>query len=171
MTSASFSVVSKLFPFSSHAWSINSAELWWYDISLLIYFSSINSSLILILDYLSVYFCNVIILLNKLLVRTLIWGRFEFPIIISIYDVFKVFVLNCGLTLVYLLLLDLDRTFLSCFLFQNVNAITIYFTFVKYSLSRIKIKLLNWEDVQCHEHWALIDHMKNVMIDSIVFTK
>ena len=79
--------------------------------------------------------------------------------------------LTCELTVLHILFLDLDKTFRACFLLDNVSSITIYFDFVNYSLSKIEIKPENWEDVQCHEHQALIYHVQNVIIDSIIFTK
>ena len=51
-----FLVLSKLLPLSPYVWSITSAELWWYNISSLVYLSSNIQSLIQILDSVSVYF-------------------------------------------------------------------------------------------------------------------
>ena len=113
-------------------------------------------------------------LFNELSVWTLIRGRFEFPITLSLFDVFKLFVsllLMCELTLIHLLLLDLYETFLPCFLLYDVKTMAIYLNFVKYYLSTIRIKPEIWEDVQCHEHRASIDCVINMTIDSIVFIK
>ena len=98
----------------------------------------------------------------------LIRGRFEFNITLSLFYVFKLFVfllLTCEITATHILLLDLYETLLPCFVLYNVYTMTIYFTFVKWWLSRIKIKLEIREDVQCHEHWALIDRRINTTVD------
>ena len=122
-----------------------------YDQLLLLYFDDmiflhlyflkfIISSLIIIIDSLSVS------VLKELLVWALIWGRFEFPKRLSLFDLFKWFdslLLTCQLTVVYILLLDLDKTFLPHCLLDNLNVTTIYFILVKESLSTIKIKLEN----------------------------
>ena len=134
VTSASSSVLSKLFPFSSNVWSITSAEFLWDDISSLILLSSIISSLVLILDYVSVSFWKIMSVLKKILVWTLKRGRFKFPITLSLFDVFEFFhllLLTCELTLVHILFLEMHKIFLPCFIIDNRNAITIYFTFVK----------------------------------------
>ena len=60
------SVFSTLFPLSSHVLSITSAKFLWYDISSLILFSSIFSLLILILEFVSVSFWNVMSVSNEL---------------------------------------------------------------------------------------------------------
>ena len=127
MTSASSSVWIKLIPFSSHLLSIISDEFLWDDISSLILFISMISSLIIIIDYVSVSFWKVTSVLNELLVWTLIRGRFEFPITFSLFDVFKWFdllLLTCELTLVHILLLEIYETSLPCFLLDNKNTIT-----------------------------------------------
>ena len=174
MTSTSSSVLSKLFPFSSHVWSISSAKKLWYYISSLILFSSIISSLILLLDSVSVSFCKVMSVLKKYLMWTLKQGRFKFPIKLSLFDVLKLFdllLLTCGLTVVHILFLEMYKIFLPCFLLDNWNATTIYLSLVKYCLNTIKINLENWEDIQCHEHLASIDHVINIIIDSIIIKK
>ena len=76
---------------------------------------------------------------------------------------------TCELTVVHILFLEMYEIFLPCFLLDDVNAITIYFTFVKYCINTIKIKLENREDVQCHEHRLSIDRVINIIIDSIAF--
>ena len=159
---------------SSHVWSIISAEVWWNEIYSIMLFSSIIPSLVLTLDCVYVTFFKVPSVLNELSFWRLIQGRFVFPITLSLFDVLKLFyllLLTYKLKVIHLLLLDLYETFLYCFLLDEVKTITIYFNFVKYCLSIIKIKLENLEDVQCHEHWSLIDRVINIMIDSIVFGK
>ena len=79
--------------------------------------------------------------------------------------------LACELIVVHLLFLDLYETFLPCFLLENVNPMTIYFNSAKYYLSTIKIKLENWEDIQCQDNLAPIDCVINMTIESIVFIK
>ena len=49
--------------------------------------------------------------------------------------------LACDITVVHLLFLDLYETFLTFFLLDNVNTITIYFAFVKYYIITIEIKV------------------------------
>ena len=56
------------------------------------------------------------------------------------------------LTVVHLLFLVMYKIFLTCFLLDDGKNMTIYFTFVKYYLTTIKIEIENWEDVQYHEH-------------------
>ena len=127
MTSASSSVWIKLIPFSSHVLSIISDEFLWDDISSLILFISMISSLIIIIDYVSVSFLKVTSVLTELLVWMLIRGRFEFPITFSLFDVFKWFdllLLTCELTLVHILLLEIYETSLPCFLLDKKNTIT-----------------------------------------------
>ena len=124
-----------------------------------------------ILDYISVYFCKLMSVLKKILFWTLIQGRFEFPIPLSLFDVFELFdslLLTCYLTVEHPLFLEMYEIFLPCFLLDNVNTIAIYFTFVKYCLNIIKVKHENREDVQCHEHRASIEYLINIMIDSII---
>ena len=130
--------------------------------------------MILILDSVSVSICKAMSVLNELWVWTLIRGRFEFTITLSLSGVFKLFdllMLTYELIVIHLLFLDLYETFLPCFLIDNINTTTTYFTSVKYCLSTIKIKLENWEDIQCHEYRVSIDRVINMMIDSIVFIK
>ena len=50
----SSSVLGQLFPMSLHVWSITFAEFWWDDISSLVLLSSIISSLVLVIDSVSV---------------------------------------------------------------------------------------------------------------------
>ena len=102
--------------------------------------------MILILDSVSVSFCKVISILNEHLVLTLIQGRFEFTITLSLFDVIKLsdfLLFTCELTVVHNLFLDLYENPLSYFHINNVNTITIYFTFVKECLSKIKTKTDN----------------------------
>ena len=89
------------------------------------------------------FFLQINLLFNKILVWALIWGRFEFPITLSLFDVsnFPPLLLKCELTVIHPLFLDLYETFLPCFLLDYVNNMTIYLTFVKYCLSTIKFKL------------------------------
>ena len=56
VTPASSSLLSIFFPLSSHVWSITSTESCWYGIYSLILISYIISSLIIILDSISVFF-------------------------------------------------------------------------------------------------------------------
>ena len=97
--------------------------------------------------WLCISFClKLTSVLNELLVWTSIWGRFEYPITLSLFDVFKLsdlIKLTCELTVVHILLLDLYETLLSCFPLDYVNTMNIYFTSVKYYLSTIKDKLEN----------------------------
>ena len=163
-----------MFLLSSYVWSIILAESWWDNISSLIYFSSIVSLLVIIIDSVSVSAWKVMSVLNKLLVWTLIRGRSELTKTFALFSVFKLFdsiMLMCESTLIHLLFLDLYETYLTCYLLDDANAMTVYFTFIKYCISTIKIKLENWYDVQCHEHQALIYRVINMMIDLIVFIK
>ena len=73
---ASSFVLNKLFPFSSHVWSIASAEFLRNKISSPIPFSSIVLLLILITDSVSVSVRKSMSVLNELLGWTLIQGRF-----------------------------------------------------------------------------------------------
>ena len=110
--------------------------------------------------------------LNELSGLTLIQGRFEFPVTLSLFDVFELFgslLLRYEFTVVHILFLEMHGIFPPGFLLYDVNAITIYFTLVWYCLNTIKIKLENGEDVQCHEHRVLIDLVINIMMDSIIF--
>ena len=169
--SSSSSVLIKFIPFSSNVWSITSARFWWYDIYPLV-FSYIISSLIILLDSVSVYFCKEMSLFNELLVWTLIWGRFEFIFTLSLFDVFKWFVsllLKCELTAIHIIFLDSNETFLPCFSLCDAKTMAIYFTSEKYCLITIKIKPEIWEDIQYHDHRELIDCVINTTIDWIVF--
>ena len=61
-------------------------------------------------------------------------GMFEFPITLSMLYVFISFdllLLTCEVTVVHLLFLDLGKIFRPYFRPNDVNAMTIYFTFVK----------------------------------------
>ena len=72
--------------------------------------------------------------IKKLYFWTLIWGRFGFPVKLSLFDVFKLFdllLLTCELTLVHLLFLEMYKIFFPCFFIDNINTITIHFKFVK----------------------------------------
>ena len=104
----------------------------------------------------------------------MIQGRFELPITLSRFYVLKLFVLlllTCELTVLYLILLEMYKIFLHCFLLECVNAITIYFTLVKKCLNTTKINLEDLTDIQCHEHGASIDRVINTIIESIVFKR
>ena len=97
------------------------------------FFTSINlisvSSLILALESESVTFFKLMSVLNELSFLTLLWGRFEFPIRLSLFDVFQLFdslILMCDITVVHLLFLDLYKTFQTYFLLDDVNTISIY---------------------------------------------
>ena len=86
---------------------------------------------------------------------------FEFTITLPMFDVYKWFIpllLKCELTVVHILFLGFNETFLPCFIIDDVNTMTIYFT-------TIKIKLEIREDIQCHEHLALIYRVINTTID------
>ena len=105
-----------------------------HDISSHVLLPSIILSLILILVCVSVYLFKVMILFNGLLVLTSIQGGFEFPITSSLFDVFKLFVsllLKFELTVIHILFLDLNETFLPSFLLDDLNNITNYFTSIK----------------------------------------
>ena len=85
--------------------------------------------MILALDTESVTFCKLMSVLNELSYWTLLWGRFEFPIRLSLFDVFQLFdslILMCDITVVHLLFLDLYKTFQTYFLLDDVNTISIY---------------------------------------------
>ena len=119
-------------------------NFWLDDISSFILFSSIISSLVLILDYVSVYFCKVPSVLNELSIWTLIQGRFENPITVSLFDAFKLFhliLLTCNLTVLHLFFLEMYRIFLPWFLLGDINSITIYSTSVKWCFITNIIKL------------------------------
>ena len=66
MTSDSSYVLSKLIPLPSHVWSITSDVFLGDDMYTLVLFLSIISSLILILDSVSVYFWKVMSVLNEI---------------------------------------------------------------------------------------------------------
>ena len=90
------------------------------------------------------YFFKFTSVLNGVSFWTLLWENFEVPITLSLFDVFKLFgllLLTCELTVLDLLLLEIYVTFLPCFLLDDVNTISIYFTFVKWCLSTVNIKL------------------------------
>ena len=53
-------------------------------------------------------------------------------------------------------LLDLNETFLPCFILGDVNTMSIYFPFMKHCVSTIRIKIKIWEDAWCNEHQVLI---------------
>ena len=72
VTSASSSVLSKLIPISSHVWSITPDESLWDAISSLALLSSVFSSLILVLNSVSVSFYKVTISFDERLVWTFI---------------------------------------------------------------------------------------------------
>ena len=113
---------------------------WYFS---LLFFPSIVSLLILIIEHVSVFVCKVMSVLNKLLVWMLRWGRCEFLITLSLFDLFILFdslLLMFELTVVHVLFLDFYETFLSCFHLNEINNMTISFTFVNYYLSEIKIK-------------------------------
>ena len=134
-------------------WAITTIEFWWDYISSLALLSSICFSLILVLESVSVFFCKVMSSFDQRLVWMLIRGRFEFTITLSMFYLFLLFVLillMCEVTVKHLLLLEMYESFLPCFFLDDVNAMTIYFTFkIKY-LSITIMKLEYWEDVQCH---------------------
>ena len=59
---------------------------------------------------------------------------FEFSIKPSLFDVFELFaslLFKCELTVIHILLLDFNETFLPYFFLDVVNTMTIYFTSVK----------------------------------------
>ena len=61
-------------------------------------------------------------------------GNFDDPITLSLFDLFKLFdllLLTCDIMAVHLLLLDLEKTFLTCLLLDDVYPIPIYFYIVK----------------------------------------
>ena len=90
-------------------------------------------------------------------ILTLISERFDFPISLSLFDLFKLFyllLLMCELTWVHHLFLEVYETFLTCFLLDDVNPITIYFNFVKLCLSTIELylkieKTFNVMSIEC----------------------
>ena len=100
----------------------------------LIMFSSIISSFIITLDYIFVSVQKLMSVLNVLSFSTMIWGRFEWTITLSLFDIFEFIdflLLTCELMIVHLLFLKIYKITLTCFLFDNINSITIYSTFVK----------------------------------------
>ena len=132
VTPTSSSVLSKFIPLSSHKWSITLVEFWWGASSSLAFLSSIFSSFILLPDPVSVSFFKENISFDERLVWTLIQGMFEFPKIISLLYIFRssyLILLTCEITVVHLLLIDLEKTFRPCFRLDDVNAMTIYSTF------------------------------------------
>ena len=138
VVSASSSVLSKLIWFSSHVWEITFVEFCWDACSSVALLSSIFPSLILVLDSVSVSFWKGTSSFDECLVWTLILGMFlgmfEFSITLSLLYVFRSFyslLFTYEVTVVHLLLLELNETFRACFLLGDVNTMTIYFTFVK----------------------------------------
>ena len=130
--SASSSVLSKLNTLSSHLWSITPVEFWWDAIYSLAVLSYIFSSLMIVLESVSVSFCKVTSSFDEHLVWMLILEMFEFPITLSLFYVFRSFyslLLTCEVTLVHILFLDLGKTFRLCFCLDGVKSMTIYFTF------------------------------------------
>ena len=90
------------------------------------------------------------------------------------FDVFKLLgslVLMCELILMNIFFLDLDKAFLPCFLLENINTISICFICCKTLPLYDQNELENCADVQWHDHQASIDHVKNLMIESIFFLK
>ena len=147
VTSVSSSVLSKLIPLSSHVWEITPVEFWWDASYSLAFLSSIFSSLILVLDSASVSFWKVTSSFDEHLVWTLIRGRFEFPITLSLLYVFGLFyslLLTCEVTVIHLLFLEMYEIFLPCFLIDDVIAITIYFNFATNCPSIVVMKLRYW---------------------------
>ena len=110
--SASYYVLSKLIPLSSHVWSITPVESWWYAISSLALLSSVFSSLILILDSVPISFYKVTSSFDEISVWTLIEVTFEFPMTLSLLYVFgflDLLLLTYEVTVVHIFLLDLEK--------------------------------------------------------------
>ena len=63
----------------------------------------------------------------------------------------------------------MNEILLPCFLLENVNAIAIYFTFVKQCLDTIKIKLEDKYDVQWHKYQSSIDRVIVTVIQENLF--
>ena len=79
----------------------------------------------------SLFFWKLISLFNELFVWTLIQLRFEYIITLSMVDVYELFVsllLKCGLIVIHIFFLDLNKTFLPSFLLDELNTMNIYFT-------------------------------------------
>ena len=96
------------------------------------------------LDSVSVYFFKVMSILKEILVWTLVQGRFDFPITLSLFDVFKLsdfIMLMCKLIVVNIQLLDLDKTFLTYSLLDNVKSIFISVSIVDQYLDIFEINL------------------------------
>ena len=147
VASASSYVLSNLIQLSLHVCEITSVEFWRDASSSLALFSSIFSSLILVIDSVSVSFFKVTSSFDEILVRTLIRGRFYSPITLSLLYVFVLFdllLLVCEVTVIHLLFLEIYKIFLPCFLLDNVNSITIHFNFVMNCLCIILIRLEYW---------------------------
>ena len=74
----------------------------------------------------------------------LIQGRFEFPITLSLFNVFELFdliLLTCELTVVHLIFLEMYKIFLPFFLHEDVKNITIYFIFSNIASVQSKLNL------------------------------
>ena len=144
---------------SSHVWSITPVEFWWDAISSLALFSSIFSSLLLVLHSVSVSFWKVTSSCFERFLWTLIQGRFEFSITLSLLYVFRLFyslLLTREVTVIHLPSLEMYKILLPCLLLDDVNIITFYFAFVIDCNSTIVMKPEDWEDVHCHEYWVSI---------------
>ena len=118
VTSASSSILSILFIFSSHVLSNTSAEFWWHDIYSLLLLSSVISLLVILPDCVWFSICKIFSLFNEIFIWMLTRGRFEFSLTSSLFELFKLCVsllLKCELTSIYLLFLDLNETFLPYF--------------------------------------------------------
>ena len=84
------------------------------------YFSSIISSLLLVLNYVSVSFLKVMSVLKELFAWMLIQVKFGFSISISMFDILKFFdspLLTCEWTVKHLLFLEMNKFCYSLFLY------------------------------------------------------
>ena len=109
--------------------------------------------------------------LNGVLFWILIWVIFEVSITLSLFDALKLFdslLLTCDLTVLHLPSWEMYKTFLNCFLLDDVNTIYIYFTFVNSSSVQSKFSSTI---IRPEISWALSvnSSCENIVLDSIVF--
>ena len=141
--------------------------------------------MIIKLDSVSVTFWKSMSVLNGLSFWTFLWGKFEVPITLPLFDVFKLFyslLLTCELIVLNILLLEMYVTFPPCFLLDDVKTISICFTFVKitsvqstfilkidktFNAMSIESRLIMWKillltQLSFKNNWQIICLRKNV---------
>ena len=141
VTSVSYSILSTLFPLSSHVWSITSSFMTWYFFTCIVvlFYFIIDTSNWLCMSFF--FQGNEFFKWNfgmKVDTRKF-WISYS---IITVWCILNIssLLFKCELTAIHILFLDLNETFPPCFLLDDLNTMTIYFTSVKQCHNPIKIK-------------------------------